>query len=496
MNQVRYLLSLILVFSVSCVYAQGKEQRRPSFEELKEGAPVSGVIHTVGAGADEFWQTFYFEVPDNSAAFRVWLSGAKGDLDLYLQQGEPIEDYSQVQWYSEMDYWNEEIQVHSLYADNLAQDFWYIDVAYALDSYPRGTDGRILEELAFQLHIEFLPLSFEAELQPNQPVLATLDPKWSAVSWFSLEIDQPIETLRIDAFDTDGDIDLLLSRNPLTTHDQALVVSESIVGSETLIYKPQQGITEGTYYLLALDAYSDLDPIDLSLVVSYSEDPPQILQNPIEPILDNIGPQDVPMGATVQIIADSAWGTGSIVSEDGWILTNDHVVRGLDGELLDSVIVAVVTDPNYPPKETFRARVVAGQEHPDLALLKIEEGIYGQALPTDYRFPYWKWGSSSNLALGDAVFVVGFPSIGASGSRPIYSFTRGYLAGIEKNALGSTLITDTLISGGSSGGALTTGNGELMAIPSFTIEDAAGQMAFALSLDQVPEAWKELIGLK
>lgn len=63
------------------------------------------------------------------------------------------------------------------------------------------------------------------------------------------------------------------------------------------------------------------------------------------------------------------------------------------------------------------------------------------------------------------------------------------------NGIGSTLMTDALISGGSSGGAMTAGNGQLLALPSFTIDDEAGQMAYALSLDQVPVEWKRLIGL-
>ena len=491
MKRARYLLSLILVFSVSCVYAQGKEKRRPNFEELKEGAPVSGIIHTTET--DEFWQTFYFEVPEDTAAFRLWLSGSQGDLDLYAQPGDSINDYSLVEWYSDIEDWNEEMLVHSLYSENFEEGIWYVDVAYTLDGYARDIQGQILEQLPFELHIEFLPLQVESILLPNEPVSVTLDPEWFAVSWFALEVEEPIETLRIDAFDTHGDIDLLLSRSPIINYGEALVLSESIAGSETLIYKPQEGIEAGTYYLLALDSYSDLDPIDLSLVASYSEAAPEFLQRPITPILDQQGPQGVPIGATVQIIADSAWGTGNIVSEEGWILTNDHVVRGLDGELMDSVIVAVVTDPGYPPKETFRASVVAGQEHPDLALLKIEEGFYGQPIPENYRFPYWQWGNSSDLSLGNAVFIVGFPSVSGSGSRPIYTYTRGYLAGMEQNSIGSTLMTDALISGGSSGGALTAGNGELIAIPSFTIDDAAGQMAFALSLDQVPAAWKVLI---
>lgn len=183
------------------------------------------------------------------------------------------------------------------------------------------------------------------------------------------------------------------------------------------------------------------------------------------------------------------------MSADGWILTNNHVVRGPDNELVDEVVVAVVLDSDHPPAEMFRAKVIAGTTEPDLALLKIESGLYGQAIPRGYQFPRWSWGDSSQLGLGDGLIVVGFSSVGGSGSRPIFTLTRGYMAGRELTPSGSTLMTDALITGGSSGGALTAGAGMLMAVPSFTVEDAAGQMAFALSLDQVPQEWKDLIGV-
>lgn len=493
MTKSKYLATLILTLLVSSALAQGKDGKRPRFESVSPDHSISGVVDARDGG--EYWSTYNFEVPENTVAFRLWLSGAEGDLDLYAQYGAEIEDYSETEWYSEQTDWNEQLFAYSLYGESFEAGTWFVDVAYQLDNLPRDERGRVLEELPFELHVEFLALQIETELRPDEPVSVTLSPEWDAISWFELDVPDDINALRIDVFDTGGDIDLLLTKDPFGNFDAALVVSQSLEGSETLIYEPEEGVLEGVYYLIVLDPFVDLDPIELSLLMSYSIEAPIVLQEPIPPMNQERGPHGAPIGATVQIIADSGWGTGNIVSADGWILTNDHVVRGPDGDLVESVVVAVVGDTGHPPKETFRARVVSSQEHPDLALLKIEEGLYGQPIPAEYNFPHWQWGDSSSVDLGDAVYVVGFPSVGGSGSRPIFTFTRGYLAGRELNSNGSTLVTDTLISGGSSGGALTTGNGQLLALPSFTIDDEGSQMSFALSLDQVPDEWKRQINL-
>lgn len=486
------VLSLLLVVSSDLV-AKGKKKLTPNFEQIFAGQSVSGVIDTTETA--EHWVTYYFELPENTPAFHLWLTDAQGDLDICAQEGSPINDYTETEWCSELDDWNEGLLAHAIYADSFESGIWYVDVAYQLDDFSRDEHGLILDELSFELHLEFLTFQTEAELEPNKPVHLSLTPEWHAISWLELDIPRNVDAFRVDVFDTNGDIDLLLTQDPLGKYGHAIVVSDSLAGSESLIYEPDGGVEKGTYYLVVLDPFAVLEPVTLSLVLSYSTDAPDFLKEPIAPVIDQVGPHGAPIGATVQIISNSSWGSGNIVSADGWILTNDHVVRGLDGELLDSVIVAVVGDTSYPPKETFKARVVDGLKHPDLALLKIEEGLYGQPIPQGYQFPYWKWGNSSDLNLGDDVFVVGFPSVGGSGSRPNFTFTRGHLAGKEQSSMGSALITDALIAGGSSGGGLTAGNGELLALPSFTIDDVTIQMSYALSLDQVPNEWKLMIGI-
>ncbi|MDQ2746828.1 MAG: Do family serine endopeptidase [Acidobacteriota bacterium] len=140
-------------------------------------------------------------------------------------------------------------------------------------------------------------------------------------------------------------------------------------------------------------------------------------------------------------------GSGVIVSADGYILTNNHVVEDADK------ITVMLSD-----NKTFVAKVVGLDKPSDLAVLKIEATT----------LPFLNLGNSDNVRVGDIVLAIGNPlGIGQSVTQGIIS-AKGRRTGLS-DANGSFedfLQTDAPINRGNSGGALVNLTGELIGINS------------------------------
>ncbi|QUB48038.1 Do family serine endopeptidase [Prevotella sp. oral taxon 475] len=143
----------------------------------------------------------------------------------------------------------------------------------------------------------------------------------------------------------------------------------------------------------------------------------------------------------VQTPKREATGSGVIISADGYIVTNNHVVEGADQ-------LTVTLNDN----REFSARIVGTDKNTDLALIKID----GRNLPT---LPI---GDSDKLKVGEWVLAVGNP----------FNFTSTVTAGIVSakarslgaNGVESFIQTDAAINQGNSGGALVNTSGELVGI--------------------------------
>jgi len=142
-------------------------------------------------------------------------------------------------------------------------------------------------------------------------------------------------------------------------------------------------------------------------------------------------------------------GSGVIISPDGYIVTNNHVVSGADQ-------VTVTFNDRY----TSTAKVVATDPSTDIALLKVEEK----------NLPYMEFGNSDDVHLGQWVLAVGYPlSLDATVTAGIVS-AKSRSIGINRsqasNAIESFIQTDAAVNPGNSGGALVNTNGQLIGINS------------------------------
>ena len=135
-------------------------------------------------------------------------------------------------------------------------------------------------------------------------------------------------------------------------------------------------------------------------------------------------------------------GSGVIVSSDGYVLTNNHVVE-------DAKQITVT----LPDKREFSGTVVGLDPQTDLAVIKVEAT----------NLPFVPWGDSSNLQVGEYVLAVGNP-FGLNST-----VTLGIVSALGRGGMGITqyedfIQTDAAINPGNSGGALVNTQGELVGI--------------------------------
>ena len=159
-----------------------------------------------------------------------------------------------------------------------------------------------------------------------------------------------------------------------------------------------------------------------------------------------------PAVVTVQCLTGEgvSIGTGVIFSEDGYILTNHHVVRG--GRQCQ-----VTLDSGYSMEVCF----VAGDEDSDLAVLKVPPGELMQ-MPLR-TLPYAVFGDSEQLVVGDPVYAIGAPR------RLRGTLTNGIVSAIDRDVevegRSMTLLqTNAALNSGNSGGPLISERGQVVGI--------------------------------
>jgi serine protease DegQ len=153
-------------------------------------------------------------------------------------------------------------------------------------------------------------------------------------------------------------------------------------------------------------------------------------------------------------------GSGVIISPDGYILTNNHVVEGADE------IEVTLND-----SRGARAKVIGTDPDSDLAVLKI----------TLDRLPVITLGNSDSLQVGDQVLAIGNPfGVGQT-------VTSGIVSALGRNQLGintfeNFIQTDAAINPGNSGGALVDVNGQLMGVNTAIYSRSGGSMGIGFAI--------------
>ena len=157
----------------------------------------------------------------------------------------------------------------------------------------------------------------------------------------------------------------------------------------------------------------------------------------------------------------SGLGSGVIISTDGYILTNHHVVDGAE---------QIKVDLN--DNRTLDAKVVGSDQPSDLAVLKVDAA----------NLPVLALGDSDKVRVGDVVLAIGNPlGIGQTVTMGIIS-AKGRQTGMSSGSFEDFLQTDAPINQGNSGGALVNTNSELIGINSQILSPSGGSIGIGFAI--------------
>lgn len=462
---------------------------------LEIGRPASGVIEW----GEQRWESFRVTVPENAMVLTLRLDGSPVDLDLFARHGAPILDYEEDSEHDAIsDLYNETLRITRASDPPLAPGVYYIDVVYNLESEPRVGKKRA-KELPFTLTAEIIQSRVDGTLAPGKPIASKTSPESGWFRTFRIEVPASARVLRIDLDDVYGDLDLIARRNrPIFEREPTDLVAESVRGRETLLIdrSTDPPLAAGTWYVNVFDPF-ELDPVGFTVHARFeATPPPELLAIPtLRAPSDGL---DRALLGTVEILTETSTGSGTLVSPDGWVLTNYHVVEDDAGNLLapGELVIGLCLDPRRPTLEMFRGSVKLHDKDLDLALVRIESGFYGQPLPAGYRFPALDLGHPGNLRMGEPITIVGFPSVGGLGSRASVTLTRGVISGFDTTGHGVVLKTDAEIASGNSGGAALDASFHLVGVPTASVEDTEGysHLGYILPIDLMPKEWWARIG--
>ena len=169
---------------------------------------------------------------------------------------------------------------------------------------------------------------------------------------------------------------------------------------------------------------------------------------------------NMPFGPQEPEFRGGGMGSGVIVSPDGYILTNNHVVEG-----------AAELTVTLPDKREFKGKIVGTDPKTDLAVVKIDAK----------NLPSVKWGDASKLQVGEYVLAIGNP-FGLNST-----VTLGIVSALGRGQMGITqyedfIQTDAAINPGNSGGALVNTNGELVGINTAILSRTGGYQGVGLAV--------------
>ena len=256
----------------------------------------------------------------------------------------------------------------------------------------------------------------------------------------------------------------------------AAITMVALCGSENpqLNIVPDDQPIEATEEITVVSYAGVLERATPSVVAVYTTRLETVRSNPffgprgIEDIFRQFG-MPVPDSGGTQERESTGVGSGVIISKDGYIVTNRHVVAAERGQKIDEIRVRLADD------REFTAELIGEDAKTDVAVLRIE---------AEDDLPAIQIANSDLLRVGDVVFAIGNPlEVGLTATKGIVSATgRDSLDILGKGSYENFIQTDASINMGNSGGALIDAWGRLIGINTAILSRSGGSIGIGLAI--------------
>jgi len=440
---------------------------------------------------------YLFQIPDDAVQVDVSVQSAHGDVGLRAVCGEAAPEHDDDwSWTALAEGDRTKLSLTRHAESDLRSGPFLVEVR------PADAAGHHGEQrsLPFTLRVDATHLPAPRDITPGRAIDSATAPESGHRRDFAFDVPAGVTALRIDLVEVARDLDLLLSsKAPPLDPDAAQWKAATALGRESLVLDASAEPalpSAGRLYLSVVDPSLYDAPVKFRVVVTLGTDAPaEALVLPELPQPSD--PRERAVAAVVEIIVDDGSGSGTLVSDDGLILTARHVIGDRTGEDGD-ISVAMDLDPTGVTRDLFHAKVVASDDGLDVALLRITSGLYGQRLPKGYRFPACPVAFDGLPRLGDELVTLGFPEAGGTGTRSPVMYSKGVVSGFEREQSRLYLKTDAFVASGSSGGAALDEKFRLIGVPVFTMTDSdrTAILGFLVPVMELPRQWREMIAAR
>lgn len=221
--------------------------------------------------------------------------------------------------------------------------------------------------------------------------------------------------------------------------------SKSIVSTAPQIQTKNVGLSAET-----ID-FTEAAELALNQVVHVKNVTYRTVYNPIDFFYGNRSGQAQPQIGT---------GSGVIISEDGYVVTNNHVIQG-----------ATELEITLNNKKSYPAKLIGSDSKMDIALLKVE---------TDEKLPYAVFADSDQVKVGEWVLAIGNPyNLNSTVTAGIIS---AKARNLDTSGIQSFIQTDAVVNPGNSGGALVNTRGELVGINTMISSNTGSYVGYSFAV--------------
>ena len=419
-----------------------------------------GDSHTLRIGLpqvlfDEDFPSFQIEVPPHALGVRVWTTGATGDVTL---TGTLETDYS-TDYETEFGY----VEGSNVWLD---EDLLITvaDMSPLLPGTWTFTLGTTQQPDALQ---KFKPITCEVHYEIVNPARVTirrdqtiaLDLKRNQGMRAVLRLPEGFQAdrnsrWRVEAYSADHDIDLVVgASNPITALEFPYSTSIREIGFERAEFRGRQ-LKNLSIQVFAIPQMEVLDTIPIQVrlleitdLENDSAAPTSMLPELVipSPAGHLANPIERASKASIAIYSLYGSGSGTLISDQGYVITNAHVVSGSHvkktaaptlakggkewiqehqgrNAWLPSIHGGFNLDPRRPAAPSVGMEIIAYRQDLDLALLRIVSTLDGQPLPKDLDMGAiaMPMGSSLDLSLGSRLTAIGYPMTGG-GSAVLFA---------------------------------------------------------------------------